>query len=149
MVRARRGTPPPLLKEKFYTLIARNTMSAPKLEATENGGFNKASTSTAFSPATVSQPNGPEAIELQSLPSEPSPVMQTSSNGGLENERRLERLGILALIWAMFMVGWNDGTSGRVSKDLSFHMPIYTYLSFSGPLLPTMQKHYNVSSSGF
>lgn len=39
-------------------------------------------------------------------------------------ERRTEYLCLLALLWPLFVEGWNDGTSG--------------------PLIPAMQRHYNV-----
>lgn len=44
----------------------------------------------------------------------------------LKRGRRAMILAFAALVWSMFMEGWNDGTNG--------------------PLLPVMQRNYHVSS---
>ena len=47
------------------------------------------------------------------------------SDAQMRKELRRERIALAALMFSMFMEGWNDGTSG--------------------PMLPAMQKHYKVS----
>ena len=44
----------------------------------------------------------------------------------LKKARRAEMIGFGALLWAMFMEGWNDGTNG--------------------PMLPKIESYYNVRS---
>ena len=58
--------------------------------------------------------------------SELDPLIQRDEKGPTKKEERVARAQFLALCWALFVVGWTDGSTG--------------------PLLPRIQISYDVSS---
>lgn len=74
----------------------------------------------------------PEVYELPIIPAgnfTAPPGMESSSTlaESTRKQRNTELMSFCALLWLIFVEGWNDGTSG--------------------PMIPAMQKHYNVSLS--
>lgn len=63
--------------------------------------------------------------ELEDAQSEPDPLIRHNAKVPTRMEVRTARAQFLALCWALFMVGWTDGSTG--------------------PLLPRIQKFYDVS----
>jgi hypothetical protein len=59
------------------------------------------------------------------MQSELDPLIQRDEKGPTAKEKRVARAQFLALCWALFVVGWTDGSTG--------------------PLLPRIQTFYNVS----
>ena len=59
------------------------------------------------------------------IQSELVPLIQRDEKGPTKNEARLARAQFLALCWALFVVGWIDGSTG--------------------PLLPRIKSFYDVS----
>ena len=57
--------------------------------------------------------------------SELDPLIGNDVKVPTKQEARLARAQFLALCWALFVIGWNDGSTG--------------------PLLPRIQKFYDVS----
>jgi hypothetical protein len=57
--------------------------------------------------------------------SELDPLIQRDEKGPTKKESRMARAQFLALCWALFVIGWTDGSTG--------------------PLLPRIQKFYDVS----
>ena len=57
--------------------------------------------------------------------SELDPLIQRDEKGPTKKEERVARAQFLALCWALFVVGWTDGSTG--------------------PLLPKVQTFYGVS----
>ena len=60
--------------------------------------------------------------------SELDPLIQRDEKGPTVKEQRVARAQFLALCWALFVVGWTDGSTG--------------------PLLPRIQVFYDVSCVG-
>ncbi|KAI5121776.1 hypothetical protein M0805_009587 [Coniferiporia weirii] len=85
---------------------------------------------TGFNTATTTPGDEPGAFELSVLPAgdvtTASAVVDLSPAPPVDTKklRRAEYIYFASLLWAMFMEGWNDGTNG--------------------PLLPAMQRHYNI-----
>ena len=63
--------------------------------------------------------------ELEDAQSEPDPLIQHNAKVPTTKEARTARAQFLALCWSLFMIGWTDGSTG--------------------PLLPRIQKFYDVS----
>jgi hypothetical protein len=61
----------------------------------------------------------------QRVQSELDPLIQRDEKGPTKKEERVARAQFLALCWALFVVGWTDGSTG--------------------PLLPRIQVFYDVS----
>ena len=61
----------------------------------------------------------------QCMQSELDPLIQRDEKGPTKKEERVARAQFLALCWALFVVGWTDGSTG--------------------PLLPRIQVFYDVS----
>ena len=57
--------------------------------------------------------------------SELDPLLQRDEKGPTKKEARIARAQFLALCWALFVIGWTDGSTG--------------------PLLPRIQNFYDVS----
>ena len=57
--------------------------------------------------------------------SELDPLLQRDEKGPTKREARMARAQFLALCWALFVIGWTDGSTG--------------------PLLPRIQNVYGVS----
>lgn len=57
--------------------------------------------------------------------SELDPLIQRDEKGPTKKEARIARAQFLALCWALFVIGWTDGSTG--------------------PLLPRIQNVYDVS----
>ena len=57
--------------------------------------------------------------------SELDPLIQRDEKGPTKKEARMARAQFLALCWALFVIGWTDGSTG--------------------PLLPRIQSFYDVS----
>ena len=57
--------------------------------------------------------------------SELEPLIQRDEKGPTKKETRMARAQFLALCWALFVIGWTDGSTG--------------------PLLPRIQSFYDVS----
>ena len=66
-----------------------------------------------------------DADHEQSAHSELDPLIGNDVKVPTKQEACLARAQFLALCWALFVIGWNDGSTG--------------------PLLPRIQKFYNVS----
>ncbi|KAH8110061.1 MFS general substrate transporter [Phellopilus nigrolimitatus] len=85
---------------------------------------------TACNTPVMTPKDEPEEYELQTLPRStvtsaplfPNPPSISAIDK--KAARRKEHIAFGALLWAIFMEGWNDGTNG--------------------PLLPAMQHHYNI-----
>ena len=56
--------------------------------------------------------------------SELDPLIQRDEKGPTKKEARMARAQFLALCWALFVIGWTDGSTG--------------------PLLPRIQSFYDV-----
>ena len=67
----------------------------------------------------------PTDLEHSSIQSELDPLIPRDEKGPTKKEERVARAQFLALCWALFVVGWTDGSTG--------------------PLLPRIQNFYNVS----
>ena len=71
----------------------------------------------------------PEDVEStcheQQARSELDPLIQRDEKGPTKKEARIARAQFLALCWALFVIGWTDGSTG--------------------PLLPRIQNVYDVS----
>ncbi|KAL5501375.1 hypothetical protein ACEPAH_8635 [Sanghuangporus vaninii] len=83
-------------------------------------------TSGFTTPTGASTPKDePESFELTIIP---TGNYITAAPAALQDnpkkQRRVELISFCALLWCIFMEGWNDGTNG--------------------PLIPTMQKYYNI-----
>ena len=63
--------------------------------------------------------------EQQPTLSELDPLIQRDEKGPTKKEARMARAQFLALCWALFVIGWTDGSTG--------------------PLLPRIQSFYDVS----
>jgi hypothetical protein len=63
----------------------------------------------------------------QHAASELDPLIANDVKALTKQEARSARVQFLALCWALFIIGWNDGSTG--------------------PLLPRIQLFYNVSST--
>ena len=61
----------------------------------------------------------------QQTRSELDPLIQRDEKGPTKKEARMARAQFLALCWALFVIGWTDGSTG--------------------PLLPRIQSFYDVS----
>jgi hypothetical protein len=59
------------------------------------------------------------------IQNELEPLIQRDEKGPTRKEQRVARAQFLALCWALFVVGWTDGSTG--------------------PLLPRIQVFYDVS----
>lgn len=85
-----------------------------------------------FSPTSENDTYGQEAAEIYELSGIGSSVTTAAviveGGGGdlvdVRSGRWAQIWAFAALVWSMFMEGWNDGTNG--------------------PLLPAMQRHYHV-----
>lgn len=64
-----------------------------------------------------------ESIQLRTIPTGTSTILPIPSESN-KAQRRSEFAGMAALVWTFFLAGWNDGTAG--------------------PMLPAMQKHFQV-----
>ncbi|KAH8110060.1 MFS general substrate transporter [Phellopilus nigrolimitatus] len=84
-------------------------------------GFNTPVTTPGYDSGTYELPSFP-ASRIMTASLEQDTVAASAEN--MRKARLAEYIGFGALLWAMFMEGWNDGTSG--------------------PMLPTIQKHYHI-----
>ena len=83
----------------------------------------------------MSTNNDVESTHHEQLPqSELDPLIQRDEKGPTKKEARMARAQFLTLCWALFVIGWTDGSTGpllpRIQSvyDVSCHLFIFQYL---------------------
>ena len=86
----------------------------------------------------------------QRVQSELDPLIQRDEKGPTVKEERVARAQFLALCWALFVVGWTDGSTGallpriQIFYDVSFNLAFLSILTVL--TYPTLQVGFGTVS---